>query len=385
MENIFAYAKKELSQDAVITCILNEKDNNAEDFIRSMLGKDCPKKFTIEEVQNQVSKIDVLVTIKVHDENGEHCEAIIIEDKTNTFLHGNQLEEYINKVETKKFQKKSKYKKIYFVLFKTGAYYFWERDKYDKLQNDYKGKHSKANVCFKTYLLREFKTFLDKTSFSYGWIGDYRDHIARLSAGPSWCTDLTKVSDDFVKKITDGKWVGESKNYEFGKADGNGDKGYELWLQGVCGPYIPGEPNPTVKECYYLLPIVCLPTKDNNIIIKLNIHLNLSSKSPHGYLPLTQCVKPIGETEMDRYRKLQNQLIHDYKWRLKDFTFTDYKKVRTSKKNDFLQICSCRVTCNIEDYKDVIDKIKNALPALIDIVDEIDKRITSGYYDSILI
>lgn len=140
-QNIFDYAKKELSQDAVITCILNEKNSGAEDFIRSMLGKNCPKKFTIEEVQNQVSKIDVLVTIKVHDENGEHCEAIIIEDKTNTFLHGNQLEEYINKVETKTIQKKPKYKKIYFVIFKTGDYYFWEKDKYDKLQNDYKGKY----------------------------------------------------------------------------------------------------------------------------------------------------------------------------------------------------------------------------------------------------
>lgn len=382
-QNIFNYAKKELSQDAVITCILNEKDNNAEDFIRSMLGEDCPKKFTIEEVQNQVSKIDVLVTIKVPDENGEHCEAIIIEDKTNTFLHGNQLEEYINKVEAKKIQKKPKYKKIYFVLFKTGDYYFWEKDKYGKLQNDYKGKHSKANVCFKTYLLSKFITFLDKTSFSYGWIEDYRAHIAGLSAGPTWCTDLTNNSDAFVTAITDGKWVKGSKNYKFGKADGNGDKGYELWLQGVCGPYIPGEPNPTVKECYYLLPIVCLPTKDNNIIIKLNIHLNLSSKSPHGYLPLTQCVKPIGKTEMDRYRELQKKVIDDYKGdvRLENFTFTDYGK----KTKDFLQICSYKTTCNIKVYKDVIDKIKNELPALIDIVDEIDRRITSGYYDSILI
>lgn len=233
--------------------------------------------------------------------------------------------------------------------------------------------------------MREFITFLDKTSFSYGWIEDYRAHIAGLSAGPTWCTDLMKNSKDFVGRITDGKWVGGSKNYKFGKADGNGDKGYELWLQGVCGPYIPGEPNPTVKKCYYLLPIVCLPTKDNNIIIKLNIHLNLSSKSPHGYLPLTQCVKPIGKTEMDRYRKLQNQLIHDYKSRLKDFTFTDYEKVRTQKKNDFLQICSCKVSCVVTKYADVVKKIQEKLPALIDIVDEIDKKIKNGNYDYILI
>lgn len=379
MENIFNYAKKELSQDAVITCILKERDKNSEKLIRLMLGDDCPAKFEIKEVKNQVSKIDVLVTIEVEDEKGsKHLEAIIIEDKTNTFLHDNQLEKYVEVI-----AKRKKIKAIYFVLFKTGDYYFWEQDMYKQMQSEYKPTHTKP-IVYKECLLNDFSDFLNETSFEYKWIEDYRKHIGKPKK-LTWCTDLMKNSKDFVGRITDGKWVGGSKNYKFGKADGNGDKGYELWLQGVCGPYIPGEPNPTVKKCYYLLPIVCLPTKDNNIIIKLNIHLNLSSKSPHGYLPLTQCVKLIGKTEMDRYRKLQNQLIYDYKWRLKDFTFTDYKKVRTSKKNDFLQICSCRVTCNIEDYKDVIDKIKNELPALIDIVDEIDKKIKNGNYDYILI
>lgn len=379
--NIFDYAKKELSQDAVITCILNERDENAKEFIRSMLEVDCPDKFEIKDVNNQVSKIDVLVTIEVEDEKGsKHLEAIIIEDKTNTFLHDDQLGKYVEVI-----AKKKKIQTIYFVLFKTGDYYFWERDMYKQMQSDCKPTHKKK-IVYKEYLLKDFKTFLIATSFGYKWIEDYESHIGiGKTKNPTWCTDLMKKSKDFVGKITDGKWVKGSKNYKFGKADGNGDKGYELWLQGVCGPYIPGEPNPTVKECYYLLPIVCLPTKDNNIIIKLNIHLNLSSKSPHGYLPLTQCVKPIGKTEMDRYRKLQNQLIHDYKWRLKDFTFTDYEKVRTQKKNDFLQICSCKVTCNIEYYKDVIDKIKNELSALIDIVDEIDKKIKNGNYDYILI
>lgn len=379
MENIFNYAKKELSQDAVITCILKERDKNSEKLIRLMLGADCPAKFEIKEVKNQVSKIDVLVTIEVEDEKGsKHLEAIIIEDKTNTFLHDNQLEKYVEVI-----AKRKKIKAIYFVLFKTGDYYLWEQDMYKQMQSEYKPTHTKP-IVYKECLLKDFSGFLNETSFEYKWIEDYRKHIGKPKK-LTWCTDLTKNSKDFVGEITDGKWDEERKNYKFGKADGNGDKGYELWLQGVCGPYIPGEPNPTVKGCYYLLPIVCLPTKDNNIIIKLNIHLNLSSKSPHGYLPLTQCVKPIGETEMDRYRKLQNQLIYDYKWRLKDFTFTDYKKVRTSKKNDFLQICSCKVTCNIEDYKDVIDKIKNELPALIDIVDEIDKKIKNGNYDYILI
>ena len=381
MENIFDYAKKELSQDAVITCILKERDKNSEKLIRLMLGTDCPAKFEIKEVKNQVSKIDVLVTIEVEDEKGsKHLEAIIIEDKTNTFLHDDQLKKYVDAIANRKT-----INNIYFVLFKTGDYYFWERDMYNEMQSNYKPTHKKT-IVYKEFLLNDFITFLSKANLEYGWIADYRTHMGKPK-GVTWCTGLTKKSQDFVKDITGGKWVGGSKNYKFGKASGNGDKGYELWLQGVCGPYIPGKPNPTVKECYYLLPIVCLPTKDNNIIIKLNIHLNLSSKSPHGYLPLTQCVKPIGKTEMDRYRELQKKVIDDYKGdvRLENFTFTDYGK----KTKDFLQICSYKTTRNIkvykDVYKDVIDKIKNKLPALIDIVDEIDMRITSGYYDSILI
>lgn len=380
MENIFNYAKKELSQDAVITCILKERDANAEKFIKSMLGKNCPEKFEIKEVKNQVSKIDVLVTIEVEDEKGsKHLEAIIIEDKTNTFLHDDQLKKYVDAIANRKT-----INNIYFVLFKTGDYYFWERDMYEEMQSNYKPTHKKT-IVYKEFLLNDFITFLSEANLEYGWIADYKTHMGKPK-GVTWCTGLTK-SQDFVKDITGGKWVGGSKNYKFGKAGGNGDKGYELWLQGVCGPYIPGEPNPTVKECYYLLPIVCLPTKDNNIMIKLNIHLNLSSKSPHGYLPLTQCVKPIGGTEMDRYRKLQEKVIDEYKYdgRLKGFIFTEYAEKRMQKKKDFLQICSCKVTCNIEDYYDVTTKIREKLPALIDIVDEIDKRITSGYYDSILI
>ena len=114
-QNIFNYAKKELSQDAVITCILNERDGDAKDFIRSMLGEDFQEDFEIVKVENQYCKIDVLVTIKVTvPGEDDHYEAIIIEDKTNTFLHGEQLKNYINNAKKKKYQvEKGKRKKEY--------------------------------------------------------------------------------------------------------------------------------------------------------------------------------------------------------------------------------------------------------------------------------
>ena len=385
-QNIFNYAKKELSQDAVITCILNERDGDAKDFIRSMLGEDFQEDFEIVKVENQYCKIDVLVTIKVTvPGEDDHYEAIIIEDKTNTFLHGEQLKNYINNAKKKKYQvekgkRKKEYKTIYFVLFKTGDYYFWERDIYDELQDEYIRENDwmkKEN--FKTYLLSDFKTFLanKESSLEYGWFGDYKKHIDKISSGAAWCINLKKNSVDFVDKITFGEWGKNNPNYAFGKADGNGDKGYELWLQGLCGSYDPNDTKgmiPTVKDCYYLLPIVSLQSpKGNNFIIKFNLHLNLNSHSPHGYLPLTQCEDKIGKVEMDKYKKLQEKIIFKYE---KDFKGKNFKK---NGRADKLQLFSCEMEKDYTvDYNEALEELKNKLVFLIEIVKKIKKDIDEG-------
>lgn len=407
-QNIFNYAKKELSQDAVITCILNERDDDAKDFIRSMLGKDCPKEFEIVQVENQYCKIDVLVTIKVTvPGEDKHYEAIIIEDKTNTFLHGEQLKKYIDKVKEKKYQekkggRKKEYKTIYFVLFKTGDYYFWERDVYKELQDKYIEKNDwmkKEN--FKTYLLGGFKTFLEKKEASlkyYGWFGDYKKHIDKISSGAAWCIDLEKATQDFVEDITDRKWGKNNPNYAFGKADGNGDKGYELWLQGLCGSYVPKnskelkdskEPkdlkeHPTVKDCYYLLPIVSLQSpKENNFIIKFNLHLNLNSNNPHGYLPLEKCKEKIDLNELKKYKNLQNEIINRYKDG-EEFKKNGFKI--NGKKDNRLQLFSCKITEDYtKDYDKALSKLKDKLCFLIKIATEIKNDIDSGKYNTCLL
>lgn len=407
-QNIFNYAKKELSQDAVITCILNERDDDAKDFIRSMLGEDCPKEFEIVQVENQYCKIDVLVTIKVTvPGEDKHYEAIIIEDKTNTFLHGEQLKKYIDKVKEKKYQekkggRKKEYKTIYFVLFKTGDYYFWERDVYNELQDKYIEKNDwmkKEN--FKTYLLRGFKTFLEGKEASledYGWFGDYKKHIDKISSGAAWCIDLEKTKQDFVEDITYGKWGENNPNYAFGKADGNGDKGYELWLQGLCGSYVPKnskelkdakEPkdlkeHTTVKDCYYLLPIVSLQSpKENNFIIKFNLHLNLNSNSPHGYLPLEKCKEKIDLNELKKYKNLQNEIINRYKDG-EEFKKSGFKI--NGKKDNRLQLFSCKITEDYtKDYDKALSKLKDKLGFLIKIATEIKNDIDNGKYDYCLL
>lgn len=371
MENIFYYAKKELSQDAVITCILQEKDANAKAFIKSMLGADCPSDFEIVSVSNQEYRIDVFVEIKVADENGGHLEAIIIEDKTNTFLHDDQLNKYIDAAEKSGKKKVKKYEKVYFVLFKTGDYYFWERDMYAEMQEVYKDN---PDVFFKTYLLRPFQEFINSVTLGYGWFLDFKDYINSKKPSSGWATSLASSSVTFINYITDKKW--SFTDYKFGKADGSGDKGYELWLQGAHGSYDPstktGGPL-SVKNCYYLMPIICLQSPDNHFVIKFNLHLNLNPKSPHGYLPLSDCEKIIGKTEMEKYRKLQDEIIKDHR---KVFEKNGYK---VNGRPNRLQIFSCKMEEDYTvNYTAAIDELKSKLVFLIDKVNEIKKDIDSG-------
>lgn len=104
--SIFKYATNELSQDAIICYILeyakieNKKENEqlhilALNFIDSLfekfVGITKPLKYEKIEIKKQYENIDVLCII-----NDKY--SIIIEDKTNTENHSNQLKRYFDKV-----------------------------------------------------------------------------------------------------------------------------------------------------------------------------------------------------------------------------------------------------------------------------------------------
>lgn len=123
--NIFDYAPSELSQDAFICWLLKHADpdidikdekmvKTAQYFLNSLFeisGKKLPGDLQNLEIRKQVEKIDVLVL--VNDKN-----ALIIEDKTNTKDHSDQLIGYLKKFENKY----TEYKKdnILPIYFKTG-------------------------------------------------------------------------------------------------------------------------------------------------------------------------------------------------------------------------------------------------------------------------
>ena len=103
--NLFEYATSELSQDAFICWLASyahgeaEKDAALNECARKMLEIFVPelksKNFKLLDVERQVDNVDVLLTVECE----EKIYKIIVEDKTYTSEHNNQLKRYKGSLE----------------------------------------------------------------------------------------------------------------------------------------------------------------------------------------------------------------------------------------------------------------------------------------------
>ena len=121
--NLFEYATSELSQDAFICWLASyahedaEKDEALNECARKMLEMFVEefegKNFKLLNVERQVDNVDVLLTVD--------CEGviykIIVEDKTYTDVHDNQLNRYRDNLKKQKIEDKFIIKGVY---YKTG-------------------------------------------------------------------------------------------------------------------------------------------------------------------------------------------------------------------------------------------------------------------------
>ena len=123
--NIFEYATKELSQDAVFMYLFdcyNSKDSKekkvGEDFLvllYKIQGKMIEKEIERVEIKKQYHNIDVLVLVVYKDNSTDY---IIIEDKTYSSEHDNQLRRYYKDI-SDNIDKRT-INNIYGVYFKLG-------------------------------------------------------------------------------------------------------------------------------------------------------------------------------------------------------------------------------------------------------------------------
>ncbi len=169
--NLFSYATSELSQDAFICWLLSWADpkyknsdsdsdkelhkcavNLIEEFF-NLHGKKLPVIETIK-IQQQEEKIDVLCNIN------EKEYAILIEDKTNTRDHDNQLEIYFDKVKKMGFREG-----IIPIYFKTGD------------QANYDDVRSKG---YKPFLRKDFLKILNNYNGNNIILTNYRDFLQSI-------------------------------------------------------------------------------------------------------------------------------------------------------------------------------------------------------------
>ena len=150
--NIFKYATSELSQDAFLCYLMSfgkskYKDTNTEEYklARSFL-KELSVEEDIKEIKRQESHIDVLILTESY--------AVILEDKTFSKEHSEQLKRYNEICKSKYFDKKVK-----LLYFKTGYMDIQEKEKFNKdevcildidviskLMSEYSGNNTVVNM-----------------------------------------------------------------------------------------------------------------------------------------------------------------------------------------------------------------------------------------------
>ncbi|MFK7780517.1 MAG: PD-(D/E)XK nuclease family protein [Candidatus Gracilibacteria bacterium] len=165
--NIFSYATSELSQDAVICYILewakienkelnNDLHNLAINFLNSLFDKfegiKRPTEYEKIEIKKQYENIDILCII-----NDKY--SIIIEDKTNTKNHSDQLKRYFEKVKANFSDTE-----ILPIYFKTG-----DQSNYEDVDKKYK-----------IYLRKDFLNILTSLKYKNDIIENYTDYLQNI-------------------------------------------------------------------------------------------------------------------------------------------------------------------------------------------------------------
>ena len=166
--NLFSYATSELSQDAFICWLLEwaspefrneypELHTCATKFVKSLFSihkKAYPTEINKVEVRKQDSNIDVLCII-----NEEY--PILIEDKTSTKNHSDQLSRYLNKIKDRSYPEE----KIFPIYFKTEDQASYK----DAIENGYA-----------PYLRSNFLDILTTYQGKNSILIDYRNHLQSI-------------------------------------------------------------------------------------------------------------------------------------------------------------------------------------------------------------
>ena len=267
--NFFRFASSELSQDAFIIWLLewanreysqadNELHKAAQAFVRLLLLPDDSKEdlqISSIKCKSQDNNIDVLALIK--DINNKQY-AVIIEDKTDTTVHDNQLIRY-----SKDVNKRYNNYELHCVYFKTGNE---SKHSLNKIESEYKKDKwvNTHNPIFKMVLRDDILRVLEP----------YKSSIKNL------------ICNDFVENLDRiRRWTASYQNKIVNEWGNTAWQGYYMELENVLnmgtwccaqGEPIINKKGNKIRPWEFSLPLLSIEGYDT---IQLYLHLNLRNLS----------------------------------------------------------------------------------------------------------
>jgi hypothetical protein len=260
--NIFGYGTSELTQDAFICYLLSfaMKDYEAKDpalaacareLLGKMLGETEPQKLVVTDIMRQHNHIDVLVVVNEDT-------YIVIEDKTFTVQHGNQINRYAEIV-----REEFKSERVFCVYFKTVEQAHPEPGVVNITRAtllEAFAKHKSENAIYNSYI--EYLKYIDEDFNSWSGlpIGEWRKQTNHAYKG--FFTHL--VNDGIINKHYRYDW-----HYVSNPTGGF----WCLWW--YC---LPNWKDKYPNAAQYLADLY-LQIEDNQIAVKLSLHDKANGKS----------------------------------------------------------------------------------------------------------
>lgn len=216
--NIFDYATKEFTQDAMICWLLNCKETCLP-FLNKFIFKDNDEikgEIEFEYVPSkQISRIDVYANIEY---NGRYY-PIIFENKSNTTTHDEQIKRYCELV-NEWFKNEPKLEKIFLVYFKTG--YMFDKEKklvkkeFDKIKN-------KEKFCQEPIFIsaEDMKQFISQYQNHYKILEDYYLYLENLVEKQKYYRDNWFELDSLSTHIGQGRFFQELFNEDADWSEAN--------------------------------------------------------------------------------------------------------------------------------------------------------------------
>lgn len=397
--NLFRFAKKELSQDAVICSILAKEDPRANAFLKAMINKypiesdtsiDLPAVFKIvpDSLRQQDGKIDIF--LEISEDNAKY--AVIIEDKTDTSMHDQQMTQYISKKMTEE-----RYAGCFFILFKTGKIPFWEIDDYkDEIHSIQTGTLEewqfvkpkainaiKKQLCtlstmgkrirFSLFSRELFIDFLTEHEWKdYQWIDEYRSYISDDTYFCSsivfpWMEQYRGTKEQFASALTDGMW----NRLSIYTPKASGKRNFDFAFEGICGSAASRfKKSSEIKQAYYFLPFISF-NSERSATVQLNFHAFQNENDSQGYQPFSEYAKELKEPYKKRREEVYAELItllSGKKW-----TFI------TNIKDNSLKLCRAKVNYHpaeiLDDKLMQCSELRTMVCELLNVVFQIRKDI----------